>query len=129
MRYPTSSDQHDRELVQTYRDASMSAVSSVLFARRKSFYQETETGSFVYWGRAGDYHEWEFRTRLRMQGKQGKDYIDEVSRVVDGLRRDAFTTALELGLEELWKGPTDKGKEESAESTTEKTSTSGMDSS
>ena len=105
----------------------MSAISSVLFAQGKTFYQETETGSFVYWGEAGDYHEWEFRTRLRMRGKQGKDYTEEVSKVVDGLRGDAFITAREFGLEELGKGPLDKGKEENAELIPEKTFTSGMD--
>ena len=62
-----------------------------------------------------------------MQGKQGNAYIDEVSKVVDGLRGDAFVTAQELGLEELWKGPTDEKMEESTEAMTEKTSISGMD--
>ena len=62
-----------------------------------------------------------------MRGKQGKDYIEEVSKVVDGLRGDAFITVQELGLEELGKGPLDKGKEENAEFIPEKTFTSGMD--
>ena len=105
----------------------MSAVSSVLFAQGKTFYQETETDSFVYWGGAGDYHEWELRTRLRMRDKRGKDYTEEVFKVVDGLQGDAFTTAQELGLEELWKGPTDWGKEEDGEFIPEKTFTSGID--
>ena len=62
-----------------------------------------------------------------MRDKRGKAYIDEVSKVVDGLQGDAFTTAQDLGLEELWKGPTDKGKEEDGEFIPEKTFTSGID--
>ena len=59
----------------------------------------------MYWGDASNYHEWEFRTKLRMQGKKDNDYIEAASKVVDGLRGDAFVTAQELGLKELWKGP------------------------
>ena len=88
-----------------YDIGSSSAVSSVLFARGDSFHQETKTGSYLYWGNASNYHEWEFRTKLRMQGKKDNDYIEAASKVVDGLRGDAFVTAQELGLQELWKGP------------------------
>ena len=48
-------------------------------------------------------------------------------KVVDELQGDAFTTAQVLGLEELWKRPTDKGKEEDGEFIPEKTFTSGID--
>ena len=88
-----------------YDIGSSSAVSSVLFARGDSFHQETKTGSYVYYGNASNYHEWEFRTKLRMQGKKDNDYIEAASKVVDGLRGDAFVIAQELGLSELWKGP------------------------
>ena len=85
-----------------YDIGSSSAVSSVLFARGgDTFHQETKTGSYVYYGNASNYHEWEFRTKLRMQGKSGNDYIDAASKVVEGLRGDAFITAQELGLHEL----------------------------
>ena len=99
MKSPASSYQYDK--------GSSSAVSSVLFARGDAFHQETKTGSYVYWGDASNYHEWEFRTRLRMQGKRDDAYIEAASKVVDGLREDAFVTAQELGLKELWKPPTE----------------------
>ena len=99
MKSPASSYQYDK--------GSSSAVSSVHFALGDSFHQETKTGSYVYWDDASNYHEWEFRTRLRVQGKRDDAYIEAASKVVDGLRGDAFVTAQELGLTELWKPPTE----------------------
>eukprot|EP00973_Karenia_brevis_P033350 4600492-Karenia_brevis.AAC.1 len=62
---------------------SSSAVSSVFFVRGDSYHQETKQGSYVYWGDAGNYHEWEFRTRLRVQGQKGNKYFEAVTKVVD----------------------------------------------
>ena len=115
----------DAKPMQVYCDASMTTVSSILFVQEKMFHQGKET--IVYRGGASDYHEWEHRTRLRMRNKRGKAYTDEVFRVVEELQGDAFTTALVLGLEELWKRPTDKGKEEDGKYIPEKTFTSGID--
>ena len=79
-----------------------SAVSSVLYSRGDSFHQETKTGSYVYWGDAMNFHEWEFRTRLRVQGKKDDSLVDAISKAVEGLRGDAFVVAQEVGLETLW---------------------------
>ena len=106
---------------------SSSAVSSVLFARGDSFHQETKTGSYVYWGDASNYHEWEFRTKLRMQGKRGDSYIEAASKIVDGLRGDAFVTAQELGLSELWKEPTEEQIPSTEGEDTVVTTVSGID--
>ena len=80
-----------------------SAVTAVLFARgNDTLHQETKQGSYIYSGEASKFHEWEFRTKLRSQGKKGDHYVDAVSRIVEGLRGDAFIVAQELGLRNLW---------------------------
>ena len=56
----------------------------------------------MYHGDAGSFHEWEFRTQLRVKGKKEEFYVEAVSKVVDGLRGDAFVVAQEVGLENLW---------------------------
>ena len=94
---------HSKSRSYAERVGSSSAVSSVLFARGESFHQETKLGSYVYWGDASNYHEWEFRTRLRVHGKEEHFYTEAVSKVVDGLRGDAFVCAQSVGLDTLWK--------------------------
>ena len=49
-----------------------------------------------------NYYEWEFRTKLRVANKKGEHYYEAVSKIVDGLRGDAFVVAQEVGLEALW---------------------------
>ena len=69
-----------------------SAVSSVLYSHGARC-EETKTGSYIYRGVADSFHEWEFRTRLRAKGKKDEQYAEAVSKVVDGLRGDAFVVA------------------------------------
>jgi hypothetical protein len=73
-----------------------------MFTRGDQSYNETKTGSFVYHGDAANFHEWEFRTRLRSHGKRGDQYVDIASKVVDGLRGEAFVVAQEIGLDVIW---------------------------
>ena len=80
------------------RVGSSSAVTAVLFHRGDaSTPQETKAGSYIYRGDAAHFHEWEFRTSMRAMGKRNDAYADAVSRIVEGLRGDAFSVAQELG--------------------------------
>ena len=81
-----------------------SAVASVLFTRGGDRHEVTKSGSYIYHGDASQYHEWEFRTRLRVKaaGRDPERYADVMSKVVDGLRGDAFIIAKEVGLDRLW---------------------------
>ena len=77
-----------------------SAVSSVLYLRDAAGNQaETRTGARIYYGDAASFHEWGFRTRLRIAGKTGDEYIEALSKVCDGLHRDAFVAAQEVGFD------------------------------
>jgi hypothetical protein len=79
------------------------AVSSVLFYREEAkTHEETKKGNFVYWGEAVNYHEWEFRTKLKTVGKSAAFLAEAISKVVDGLRGDAFVVAQEVGLNDLF---------------------------
>ena len=62
---------------------------------------ETRTGAYIYYGDAASFHEWEFRTGLRIAGKTGDQYIEAMSKVCDGLRGDAFVAAQEVGFDNL----------------------------
>ena len=67
---------------------------------------ETRQGSYIYAGEASTFHEWEFRTRLRMQNKRDPEkYAEAISKVVEGLRGDAFVVAETVGLDRLWRPP------------------------
>jgi hypothetical protein len=87
--------------------AISSAVSSLLFSHGDSFHQETKTGSYVFWGDAASFHQWEFRTRLHVAAEAGDNYVEAVCKVVEGLRGDAFVVVQEVGLADLWQEPTD----------------------
>ena len=49
-------------------------------------------------GDTASFHDWEFRTRLRIAGKSGDQHIEAVSKVCDGLRGDALVASKEAGL-------------------------------
>ena len=52
---------------------------------------------------------------MKVAGKTGNFYIEALSKVVDGLRDDAFVVAQEVGLENLWKAPSAPRVEETIE--------------
>ena len=64
-------------------------------------YAETKSGSYVFSGDSAVFHEWEFRTKLRVIGQDGRDYKQAMSTVVEGLRGDAFIIAQEVGIDRL----------------------------
>ena len=79
-----------------------SAVSLVLHLRDAAGnHAETRSGAYIHYGDAASFHEWEFRTRLRIAGKTGDQYIEAMSKVCDGLRGDAFVAAQEVGFDNL----------------------------
>ena len=55
----------------------------------------------IYNGDAASFHEWACRTRLRIAGESGDQYVEAVSKVCDGLRVEAFVAAQEVGFDNL----------------------------
>ena len=75
-----------------------SAISSVMHTSGITTMTETKQGAYVYGAEPASYHEWEFRTRLRMQNKKDPEkYAEAISKVVEGLRGDAFVVAQTVG--------------------------------
>jgi len=70
---------------------------------------ETKSGSYIYDGTVSNFHEWEFRTEMRITaalatGDPDKDtqYISSsVNKIVEGLRGDAFDMAMDIGKDKL----------------------------
>ena len=72
---------------------------------------ETKSGSYIYDGSVTNFHEWEFRTEMRISAalacvdsdgepkKQG--IITAVNKIVEGLRGDAFDMAMDIGKVDL----------------------------
>ena len=93
-------------LAQTHSEprGTSSAVASVLFSRGGDGHQVTKSGSYIYYGDASNFHEWEFRTLLRVKaaGRETEKYAEVMSRIIDGLRGEAFIAAKEVGLDRLW---------------------------
>ena len=74
-----------------------SAVSTVLFVHNEVGNQAaTSTGACIYSGDAASFHEWEFRTRLRIAGKTGDQYIEAMSKVCDGLQEVGLANLREI---------------------------------
>ena len=81
---------------------------STLKARRPSARDgpdttSTKDGIFIFNGQPSDFHEWEFRTLMRAKGTKQEDLPNLASRIIQGLRDDAFLVAADLGVEELSK--------------------------
>ena len=86
-----------------------------------------QSDSYVYRGEASNYHEWEFLTRLRTQGKTDDAYIEETLKIIGSLQGDALTIAQGLDSEELWRWPTKEKMGKNANLTRPRTSISGIE--
>ena len=64
---------------------------------------ESRNGVFIYDGGAAKYHEWSFRTSMRMSSQKEEDMPKTMSMIIDALRGDAAQIAMDIGTEELLK--------------------------
>ena len=82
-----------------------SAVASVLHTKgTEGSMTFTKAGSLIYHANASDFHEWEFRTRLKIAATDESDrheYAKTMSKIIEGLRGDAFVVAKQIGLKAL----------------------------
>ena len=87
------------------RHARSSVVTALAFHRGGVTTQETRDGACVYSGDASQYHEWEFKTRLKLTGCTKDFFPKTMAQVISGLRGDAFTLASRIGAERLFVPP------------------------
>ena len=64
-------------------------------------YTETRQGLFVFGGAPVDFHDWESRTMSKFQGTKEDDKPALAGKIVEGLRDDALTVAMDIGYQEL----------------------------
>ena len=87
--------------------ASASVVSVMYLGHDTHHVINTKQGALIYDGSPENFHDWEFRTQIRCMGRTGEDYRKAISLVVDGLTKDAFQAASELGIENLQRDGSD----------------------
>ena len=76
---------------------SSGAVSSVLFVPDNGTAPKTtKQGAFIYSGEASSFHEWEFRTRLRMMSVTEGKHAEAITQIVEALRGDAFNVSQQV---------------------------------
>ena len=82
---------------------------SIVKAKRPSAnkeYTETRQGLFVFGGAPVDLHEREFRTMSKFRGTKDEDKPALAGKIVERLRDNALTVAMDIGYQEL---ATDQG--------------------
>ena len=77
------------------------AVSSLKF-RAGEHATEDKHGYIQYSGAPHEFHHWKFRTELKMMSAgDEKDRTKTVARIVENLRGEALTVAMDVGLDAL----------------------------
>ena len=85
------------------------AIKALAYQPYKKVPEETKRGFVYYHGNAQDYHFWLFKTELKMATTKKEDYPEAMSRLIESLRGDALTIAIEIGTEALIENETRNG--------------------
>ena len=88
------------------RNNRSSVVTSLAFRRGGTVAPETRDGACIYFGDASQYHEWEFKTKLKLTSCTKEQFPRAMAQVIGGLRGDALAVAMNIGMDRLTKVPT-----------------------
>ena len=79
------------------------SVASVMYIGHEHHHEinTTKSGALNYDGNPAGFHDWVFRTQIRCLGRTGQDYLKVIALVIDGLTKDAFQAAQEVGMDAL----------------------------
>ena len=77
------------------------AIKALSYRQYDKVPEETKQGFVHYTGTAMDYHFWLFKTELKMKTVKADDYPEAMSRLIEALRGDALTIAMEIGTDAL----------------------------
>ena len=77
------------------------ALASLRFQRNAQDYEETRQGMTVYAGDAASFHEWQFPLQIKKSLCKAEDLPALTAKVVDALRGEALSCAMEIGLAKL----------------------------
>ena len=73
------------------------SVAALRFRPSSTDVELTKQGFLIYYGDAFSFHEWEFRTTMRYEATKAEDRWELGSKVLEGLRGDAYAVAEDLG--------------------------------
>ena len=79
------------------------AIKSLAYRPYERSPEETKQGFVYYNGNSQDWHFWNFKTMLKMKTTSVDQFPEAVSRLVESLRGDALTIAMEIGVDTLIK--------------------------
>ena len=74
---------------------------SMLAFQHNEWYEGTRDGMPVYNGSASGFHDWLFRTEVKMKAAAKNDKPGVMSKIVEGLRGDAQNIAKDIGVTDL----------------------------
>ena len=65
-------------------------------------YETTKAGAPIFFGDAASFEDWKFKVSILQKGTRPDDKASCVTKIIEGLRDDAFTTAKDLGEKALY---------------------------
>ena len=77
------------------------ALASLRYLRNAHDYEETRQGMTVFAGDAASFHEWKFRLQIKKSSCKADELPVLTAKVVDALRGEALSCAMEIGLDKL----------------------------
>ena len=77
------------------------ALASLRFQRNAQDYEETRQGMTVFAGDAASFHAWQFRLQIKKSLCKAAELPALTAKVVDALRGEALSCAMEIGLAKL----------------------------
>ena len=80
------------------------ALASLRFQRNAQDYEESRQGMTVFAGDAASFHEWQFRLQIKKSLCTAEELPALTAKVVDALRGEALSCAMEIGLAKLIDG-------------------------
>ena len=77
------------------------ALASLRFQRNAQDYEESRQGMTVFAGDAASFHEWQLRLQIKKSLCKAEELLALTAKVVDALRGEALSCAMEIGLAKL----------------------------
>ena len=77
------------------------AVASLKFRPTAIAPEESKFGFVVFSGEPHEYHNWHFRTQLKLKTTSKDDFQKTMTNIIENLRGDALNVAIEVGVDVL----------------------------
>ena len=79
------------------------ALATLRFQRNPQDYEATRQGMTVFDGDAASFHEWQLRLQIKKSLCKAEELPALMAKVVDALRGEALSCAMEIGLVKMMK--------------------------